>query len=114
MEPAAAASEARREEAPRASCRAGALPPPEAAENLPWTADADTDEPTILPGNREIRDSANIRKLRSYLNLKARVTVSDNRVFVGTFVCIDKLKNIILLSSEEFTPAGSCSAVDRT
>ncbi|CAG8486588.1 8404_t:CDS:2 [Ambispora gerdemannii] len=47
-------------------------------------------------------DTPNIAKLRSYLNLKARISVSDDRVFNGTFVCIDKYKNIILANTEEF------------
>ncbi|CAG8439185.1 7427_t:CDS:2 [Ambispora leptoticha] len=52
--------------------------------------------------NKDTQDTPKIAKLRSYLNLKARITVSDGRVFNGTFVCIDKYKNIILANTEEF------------
>ncbi|KAI8364580.1 hypothetical protein BD560DRAFT_402795 [Blakeslea trispora] len=47
-------------------------------------------------------DTENIRKLQSYLNFKSRVRISDGRVFIGTFVCIDKDKNMILAQTEEF------------
>ncbi|KAI9490436.1 hypothetical protein BDB00DRAFT_555608 [Zychaea mexicana] len=47
-------------------------------------------------------DTPNIKKLRSYLNFRTRITITDGRVFVGTFVCIDKQKNIIIAHSKEF------------
>lgn len=47
-------------------------------------------------------DSLNVQELRSYLHLKARVTVTDGRMFCGTFTCVDKQKNIILANSDEF------------
>ncbi|CAG8626701.1 5432_t:CDS:2 [Cetraspora pellucida] len=47
-------------------------------------------------------DTTKIQQLRSYLNLKAKITASDGRVFHGTFMCIDKYKNIILSQTEEF------------
>ena len=47
-------------------------------------------------------DTQNIKKLRSYLNFKARVTITDGRIFIGTFVCTDKQKNIILAQTKEF------------
>ncbi|CAG8740884.1 32679_t:CDS:2, partial [Racocetra persica] len=31
-----------------------------------------------------------------------KITASDGRVFLGTFMCIDKYKNIILSQTEEF------------
>ncbi|KAI8064219.1 hypothetical protein BC940DRAFT_306461 [Gongronella butleri] len=47
-------------------------------------------------------DANRINTLRSYLNFKARVHISDGRTFIGTFVCVDKQKNIILAQAEEF------------
>ncbi|KAI8058965.1 uncharacterized protein B0P05DRAFT_559193 [Gilbertella persicaria] len=47
-------------------------------------------------------DTENIRKLNLYLNFKSRVRIHDGRTFIGTFVCIDKDKNIILANTEEF------------
>nr|CAG8661095.1 2560_t:CDS:2 [Entrophospora candida] len=48
------------------------------------------------------QDTPKIQQLRSYLNLRARITISDGRIFNGTFMCIDKYKNIILSQTEEF------------
>ncbi|GBC00688.1 hypothetical protein RclHR1_03940014 [Rhizophagus clarus] len=50
-------------------------------------------------------DTPKIKQLRSYLNLRTRITASDNRVFNGIFMCIDKYKNIILSQTEEFRGA---------
>ncbi|KAG2219971.1 hypothetical protein INT45_002185 [Circinella minor] len=47
-------------------------------------------------------DTQNIKKLRSYLNFKTRITITDGRIFIGTFVCTDKQKNIILTQTKEF------------
>lgn len=47
-------------------------------------------------------ESDKIKKLASYLNFKSRVKITDGRTFIGTFVCIDKQKNIILAHTEEF------------
>ncbi|KAI7908244.1 uncharacterized protein BX663DRAFT_464895 [Cokeromyces recurvatus] len=49
-----------------------------------------------------VADTENIRKLKSYLNFKCRIKITDGRTFIGTFVCIDKQKNIILAHTEEF------------
>jgi small nuclear ribonucleoprotein (snRNP)-like protein len=49
-----------------------------------------------------VADTENIRKLNSYLNFKSRIKITDGRTFIGTFVCIDKEKNIILAHTEEF------------
>ncbi|KAI9361431.1 hypothetical protein BD770DRAFT_383397 [Pilaira anomala] len=50
-------------------------------------------------------ESDKIKKLESYLNFKSRVKITDGRTFIGTFVCIDKQKNIILAHTEEFRGA---------
>lgn len=44
----------------------------------------------------------NIKQLASYLNFKSRIKITDGRIFIGTFVCIDKEKNIILVHTEEY------------
>ncbi|KAI8331332.1 hypothetical protein BC941DRAFT_382686 [Chlamydoabsidia padenii] len=49
-----------------------------------------------------ITDVNKVNLLRSYLNFKARVEISDGRIFIGTFVCIDKQKNLILAQAEEY------------
>lgn len=47
-------------------------------------------------------DTNNVAQLRSYLNHKARIKVSDGRIFIGLFVCTDKDKNTILAHAEEY------------
>ncbi|OAD04976.1 hypothetical protein MUCCIDRAFT_134155, partial [Mucor lusitanicus CBS 277.49] len=47
-------------------------------------------------------NTENIRRLNSYLNFKSRIKITDGRTFIGTFVCVDKEKNIILAHTEEF------------
>ncbi|KAJ3101153.1 N-alpha-acetyltransferase 38, NatC auxiliary subunit [Phlyctochytrium planicorne] len=40
--------------------------------------------------------------LSELLNLKARITTTDKRAFVGIFICVDKDRNIILTGTDEF------------
>jgi small nuclear ribonucleoprotein (snRNP)-like protein len=58
-------------------------------------------------------DSSNVAQLRSYLNHKARIKVSDGRIFIGLFVCTDKDKNTILAHAEEYR-GGKFSTLDIT
>ena len=48
------------------------------------------------------KDTQNITRLRSYLNFQARIAITDGRVFVGTLVCTDKQKNLILAHTKEY------------
>ncbi|KAJ3159739.1 N-alpha-acetyltransferase 38, NatC auxiliary subunit [Geranomyces michiganensis] len=41
-------------------------------------------------------------KLASLLNERMRITISDGRVFVGYFMCIDRSRNTILAAADEF------------
>jgi len=43
-----------------------------------------------------------IRNLKSWLRQTLRVTISDGRIFLGTFVGTDQQLNILLVNSEEF------------
>ncbi|KAF1805107.1 hypothetical protein V8B55DRAFT_1494438 [Mucor lusitanicus] len=52
-----------------------------------------------------VANTENIRRLNSYLNFKSRIKITDGRTFIGTFVCVDKEKNIILAHTEEFRGA---------
>ncbi|ORX46788.1 hypothetical protein DM01DRAFT_1293472 [Hesseltinella vesiculosa] len=47
-------------------------------------------------------DANRVNTLRSYLNFKSRIEITDGRIFHGTFVCVDKQKNIILAQAEEY------------
>ncbi|EJD05348.1 uncharacterized protein FOMMEDRAFT_165802 [Fomitiporia mediterranea MF3/22] len=44
-----------------------------------------------------------VSTLRALLNQTLRVTCSDGRVFVGTFVCVDKQLNLILANTDEYS-----------
>ena len=48
-----------------------------------------------------------IATVESYLQRVLRICISDNRIFLGTFVCMDKQLNIILTNTEEFRLGGS-------
>lgn len=43
-----------------------------------------------------------IIKLQSLLHQFIRVSISDSRIFIGTFAGTDKLLNIILTNAEEY------------
>ncbi|KAI8885068.1 Sm-like ribonucleoprotein [Backusella circina FSU 941] len=49
-----------------------------------------------------VANTENIKRLTSYLFINLRIKITDGRVFIGTFVCVDKEKNIILAQAEEF------------
>jgi small nuclear ribonucleoprotein (snRNP)-like protein len=44
--------------------------------------------------------------LESLLYTFLRIKITDQRTFVGQFICVDKQKNIILSCAEEFKPTG--------
>ncbi|KAL0094456.1 hypothetical protein F4703DRAFT_1726842 [Phycomyces blakesleeanus] len=57
-----------------------------------------------------VADTENIQRLRTYLNFKTRIQISDGRTFIGVFMCVDKDKNIILAHAEEFR-GGDCNII---
>ncbi|KAI9596175.1 hypothetical protein BDF19DRAFT_439863 [Syncephalis fuscata] len=48
-----------------------------------------------------------IKQLRQHLNKRCRTTISDGRVFVGWFVCVDKDKNVVVQGADEFVGTSS-------
>lgn len=42
--------------------------------------------------------------IRSTLRLTYRISITDGRIFLGTFASLDKAKNIVLLNAEEYRP----------
>ncbi|CEG70932.1 hypothetical protein G6F70_000682 [Rhizopus microsporus] len=50
-------------------------------------------------------DTPRIQQLASYLNFQARITITDGRIFIGTFMCVDKQKNVILANTKEYRGA---------
>ena len=49
----------------------------------------------------EPKDGPATARVRTYLGKRLRIVLSDKRVIIGQFDCIDKEKNIILLHSTE-------------
>ncbi|KAJ2313376.1 hypothetical protein IWW54_001555 [Coemansia sp. RSA 2705] len=45
--------------------------------------------------------SANVERLRSYLNYKMQISCDDGRMFTGIFKCVDNLKNVIISDTLE-------------
>src|SRR5690554_2495821 len=50
-----------------------------------------------------------VATLRSLLNRSTRIEITDGRVFVGQFMCIDHSKNIILSAAYESRPSSTSS-----
>jgi small nuclear ribonucleoprotein (snRNP)-like protein len=47
-------------------------------------------------------DKPSVAKLRSLLNRTTRIKITDGRLFIGQFMCIDHSKNIILSAAHEY------------
>ncbi|KAI8053768.1 hypothetical protein BDF22DRAFT_681225 [Syncephalis plumigaleata] len=45
----------------------------------------------------------NVELLRQQLGKRCRTLISDGRVLVGHFICVDKHKNVIIHGAEEFS-----------
>ena len=48
------------------------------------------------------RNTPSILRLKSLLRETLRITVTDGRIFLGTFVGTDSLLNVLLINTEEF------------
>lgn len=57
--------------------------------------------PFLLHGSQPRRPA--VEALKELLNRTLRIACSDGRVFVGTFVCVDKQLNIILANADEYS-----------
>ncbi|KAF9927928.1 hypothetical protein FBU30_002766 [Linnemannia zychae] len=47
-------------------------------------------------------DKPSVAQLRSLLNRSTRIKITDGRLFIGQFMCIDHSKNIILSAAYEY------------
>jgi small nuclear ribonucleoprotein (snRNP)-like protein len=54
----------------------------------------------------ENKEKSSREALKSFLNKKLRIEISDERVFIGNLVCLDNQKNIVLLNTIEHTLSG--------
>ncbi|KAG0018755.1 hypothetical protein BGZ81_010085 [Podila clonocystis] len=59
----------------------------------------------------EHEDPPLVAKLRSLLNRNTRIEITDGRLFVGQFMCIDHSKNIILAGAYESRPNAPAAKV---
>lgn len=60
--------------------------------------------PLFLPNFATLSAEQRKESLRSVIANTMRILLSDNRVFVGKFVCVDNAKNVILHECREYTP----------
>ncbi|KAG1725587.1 uncharacterized protein EDB91DRAFT_1062148 [Suillus paluster] len=58
--------------------------------------------PSVSPSSTDKSPSNTITALKSLLTNTLRITTTDNRVFIGTFMGTDQLLNIILVNTEEY------------
>ncbi|KAG0053264.1 hypothetical protein BGZ83_001434 [Gryganskiella cystojenkinii] len=58
-------------------------------------------------------DPIMVAKLRSFLSRNTRIEITDGRLFVGQFMCIDHSKNIILAGAYESRPEKPSSSSEK-
>ncbi|KAG2034344.1 hypothetical protein BDR03DRAFT_965433 [Suillus americanus] len=58
--------------------------------------------PSASPSSTDQSTCSSIAALKSLLTTTLRITTTDNRVFIGTFMGTDQLLNIILVNTEEY------------
>ena len=57
---------------------------------------------TAMPPSRSMPPTENVEQLRALLRKTLRVSVTDGRVFLGTFAGTDKQLNILLINTDEY------------
>ncbi|CDO71764.1 hypothetical protein BN946_scf184920.g48 [Trametes cinnabarina] len=69
---------------------------------------------TVSPRPRTTQPTINLEKLQGMLKQTLRVTVTDGRIFIGTFAGTDKQLNILLISTDEYRvgPDAGADGVD--
>ncbi|KAL5037901.1 hypothetical protein BDV3_001896 [Batrachochytrium dendrobatidis] len=63
------------------------------AETFECIINSDNDQHPAKPTKKD--------QLKQYLNHKVHITVTDERVFIGFFVCIDRNCNLVLNAANE-------------
>ena len=53
-----------------------------------------------------------IDAVKSLLNRSMRIRTSDGRIFIGTFVCVDKQLNVVLTNTDEYRVTPRADAND--
>lgn len=57
---------------------------------------------TVIRAPRTAQPTANVERLKGLLKQTIRVSVTDGRVFVGTFAGTDKQLNVLLINADEY------------
>lgn len=57
---------------------------------------------TAMPAPRTAQPSVNVERLKGMLKQTIRVSVTDGRVFLGTFAGTDKQLNLLLINADEY------------
>ncbi|KAL5521812.1 NAA38 [Sanghuangporus sanghuang] len=71
------------------------------ASSPPPSSQSPSPSPPLLHASRPRRPA--VEALKDLLNRTLRIACSDGRVFVGTFVCVDKQLHIILANTDEYS-----------
>lgn len=59
-------------------------------------------------------DKPSVAQLRSLLNRTTRIKITDGRLFIGQFMCIDHSKNIILSAAHEYWTTAETNSNNNT
>jgi small nuclear ribonucleoprotein (snRNP)-like protein len=78
----------------------------------PPTAAPHPSQPSPLTPTMAVSTPA-LDKLRSLLRQTMRITITDGRVFLGTFAGTDRLLNVLLINTDEFRLPSASSAGSR-
>ncbi|KAI0689690.1 hypothetical protein C8T65DRAFT_106590 [Cerioporus squamosus] len=57
---------------------------------------------TVPPPVRTTQPTANVEQLKALLRTTLRISVTDGRVFLGTFAGTDKQLNLLLINTDEY------------
>ncbi|KAI0328007.1 hypothetical protein GY45DRAFT_1255935 [Cubamyces sp. BRFM 1775] len=57
---------------------------------------------TVARSPRTTQPTANVERLRAMLKQTLRISVTDGRIFVGTFAGTDKQLNVLLINTDEY------------
>eukprot|EP01117_Protostelium_nocturnum_P006852 TRINITY_DN2455_c0_g1_i5.p1 TRINITY_DN2455_c0_g1~~TRINITY_DN2455_c0_g1_i5.p1 ORF type:complete len:126 (+),score=38.20 TRINITY_DN2455_c0_g1_i5:175-552(+) len=74
-------------------------------QELDQVSESNEEEKEILPMIRPLliqqNESEKIDRLKSFLSKNIRITISDGRIFTGSFLCVDSHRNFVIGSAEE-------------
>ncbi|KAI0656775.1 hypothetical protein C8Q70DRAFT_920722 [Cubamyces menziesii] len=57
---------------------------------------------TVARSPRTTQPTANVERLKAMLKQTLRISITDGRIFVGTFAGTDKQLNVLLINTDEY------------